>query len=86
VTNQPTTKEEVIVTQTKAMLTPEARNGFVTYLNDKGIETVSSHLTLASWGGEVWYQMIDVIDAPWTQLCLLSSVVSFLPSVKSNDK
>ena len=80
VTNQPTTKEEVIVTQTQAMLTIGARNGFVTYVDETGIESVTSHLTFGSWGGELYYQMINVADAPWTQLCPLVSVVSFVSS------
>ena len=59
------------------------KEGTLIYLNKAGSREIAGnwdYVNFGTWNDKVWYKMAGVLDAPWTELCPLSSVVAFLQS------
>ena len=58
--------------------------GTLITVDDNGNEVqhgVNQVIAFSSWGDKVWYSMVGVVDAPWSDICTLSSVVDFVESI-----
>jgi len=86
VTNQPTNKEEVIVTQTAGLqdfLKSGTKKGVLYYKEEDGTQTSIGSATAGGVHFRIFYSstvfyIMDEPDAPWTSLCSLQSVVGFI--------
>ena len=87
-TNQPTNKEEVIVTQIapvglQEFLETGTKKGVLIYNDENGTQTSMGSVTkggvhFAVFSPQTVFYVMDEPDAPWTSLCPLQSVIGFI--------